>query len=75
MDILSYKIKLENKDFVECKWYVIDVEGEVVGCFCICIVIVFCGKYKVFYILYFDVGDYVIVINVDKVRFIGVKWD
>lgn len=40
---------------------------------CIKIVFVFCGKYKFFYMFYVDMGDYVIVINVGKVWFIGNK--
>lgn len=42
---------------------------------CIIIVFVLCGKYKFDFMLYFDNGDYVIVINVDKVCFIGFKMD
>ena len=75
MDTLSYKTKSENKDSVERKWYVIDAEGEVVGRLCTRIATVLRGKHKASYTPHFDAGDYVIVINADKVRFTGAKWD
>ncbi|MBX2878170.1 MAG: 50S ribosomal protein L13 [Saprospiraceae bacterium] len=75
MDTLSYKTKSENKDSVERKWYVIDAEGEVVGRLCTRIATVLRGKHKPSYTPHFDAGDYVIVINADKVRFTGAKWD
>ncbi|MEZ5042503.1 MAG: 50S ribosomal protein L13 [Saprospiraceae bacterium] len=75
MNTLSYKTKSENKDSVERKWYVIDAEGEVVGRLCTRIASVLRGKHKASYTPHFDAGDYVIVINADKVRFTGAKWD
>lgn len=75
MNTLSYKTKSENKDSVERKWYVIDAEGEVVGRLCSRIASVLRGKHKPSYTPHFDAGDYVIVINADKVRFTGAKWD
>jgi len=75
VDTLSYKTKSENKDSVERKWYVIDAEGEVVGRLCTRIATVLRGKHKPSYTPHFDAGDYVIVINADKVRFTGAKWD
>ena len=75
MNTLSYKTKSENKDSVERKWYVIDAEGEVVGRLCSRIASVLRGKHKPSFTPHFDAGDYVIVINADKVRFTGAKWD
>lgn len=67
-----YFVKLVE---VENKWIVIDVEGVVVGCLVFFIVMCFCGKYCLDFILYVDIGDYVVVINVEKVVFIGNKCD
>jgi large subunit ribosomal protein L13 len=75
VNTLSYKTKSENKDSVERKWYVIDAEGEVVGRLCSRIASVLRGKHKPSFTPHFDAGDYVIVINADKVRFTGAKWD
>ena len=75
MDTLSYKTKSEKKEAVEHKWYVVDAEGEVVGRLCSKIAHVLRGKHKPSYTPHVDCGDYVIVLNADKIRFTGSKWD
>lgn len=60
---------------VEKKWILIDVEGMVVGCLVVYIVNYLCGKYLLIYMFYIDIGDNVIVVNVDKVVLIGCKYD
>ena len=74
MNTLSYKTISANKQTVEHKWYVIDAEGEVVGRLCSRIASVLRGKHKPSYTPHVDTGDYVIVINADKIRFTGHKW-
>lgn len=74
VDTLSYKTKSAKKETVERKWYVVDAEGEVVGRLCSRIAMVLRGKNKPTYTPHVDTGDYVIVINADKVRFTGKKW-
>lgn len=59
---------------MERKWYVVDAEGEVVGRLCTKIAHVLRGKHKPSYTTHVDTGDYVIVINADKVRFTGQKF-
>ncbi len=73
MDTRSYKTIHANKETVERKWYIIDAEGEVVGRLCTRIASVLRGKHKPSFTQHFDAGDYVIVINADKVRFTGQK--
>ncbi len=75
MDTLSYKTKSASKETVERKWYIVDAEGEVVGRLCTQIATILKGKHKPSYTPHVDTGDYVIVINADKVRFTGKKWD
>lgn len=75
MNTLSYKTKSANKASVERKWFVIDAEGEIVGRMCSKIASVLRGKHKPDFTPHFDNGDYVIVINADKVRFTGLKMD
>jgi large subunit ribosomal protein L13 len=75
VNTLSYKTKSANSQSVERKWFVIDAEGEVVGRLCSRIAQVLRGKHKPDFTPHFDNGDYVIVINADKVRFTGQKWD
>ena len=75
MDTLSYKTQSAKKEEVERKWYIIDAEGEVVGRLCTRIATVLRGKHKPSYTPHVDTGDYVIVTNVDKIRFTGDKWN
>ncbi|MEO1513978.1 MAG: 50S ribosomal protein L13 [Bacteroidota bacterium] len=75
MDTLSYKTKSERKEDVVHKWYVVDAQNKTVGRMCTQIAMVLRGKHKPSYTPHVDCGDYVIVINADKVRFTGKKWD
>ena len=75
MDTLSYKTISANKQTVERKWYVVDAEGETVGRLCSKIAHVLRGKHKPSYTPHVDCGDNVVVINAEKVRFTGAKWD
>jgi large subunit ribosomal protein L13 len=75
VDTLSYKTKSANKETVERNWYVIDAEGEVIGRLCTRIAHVLRGKHKPSYTPHVDCGDYVVVINADKVRLTGNKMD
>lgn len=75
MDTLSYKTKSAKKEAVERKWYVIDADGETVGRLCSRIATVLRGKHKPSYTPHVDTGDFVIVLNADKVRFTGTKID
>ena len=74
MNTLSYRTGSAKKETVERKWYVIDAEGEVVGRLCSKIAHVLRGKHKPSYTPHVDTGDFVIVLNADKVRFTGNKW-
>jgi large subunit ribosomal protein L13 len=73
VNTLSYRTISANKGTVEHKWYVIDAEGEVVGRMCSRIAHVLRGKHKPSYTPHVDTGDYVIVLNADKIRFTGNK--
>ncbi len=73
VDTLSYKTRSAKKEEVERKWYVIDAEGEVLGRMCSRIAQVLRGKHKASYTPHIDTGDYIIVINADKVRLTGNK--
>jgi len=73
VNTLSYKTISAKKETVDRKWYVIDAEGEVVGRLSSRIARVLRGKHKPSYTPHVDTGDYVIVLNADKVRFTGMK--
>ncbi|MDO5015394.1 MAG: 50S ribosomal protein L13 [Eubacteriales bacterium] len=66
----TYMAKAET---VERKWYVVDAEDQVLGRLASQIAAILRGKHKPEYTPFVDTGDYVIVINADKVRVTGNK--
>lgn len=60
---------------VERKWYVVDANGQTLGRLASEIAKVLRGKNKPIYTPHIDTGDYVIVINADKVKTTGKKLD
>jgi large subunit ribosomal protein L13 len=73
MNTLSYKTKSANKETVEQKWFVVDAEGKTVGRLCTQIAHILRGKHKPSYTPHVDCGDYIIVLNAEKVKFTGNK--
>ena len=60
---------------VEKKWWIVDGENMVVGRLASDIAVILMGKHRPTYTPHVDCGDYVIVTNVDKVKFTGKKWE
>ncbi|MDP1738801.1 MAG: 50S ribosomal protein L13 [Caulobacter sp.] len=60
---------------VEKKWIVIDAENVVVGRLASFIAMRLRGKHRPDYTPHVDCGDYVVVVNADKVKFTGRKLD
>jgi large subunit ribosomal protein L13 len=60
---------------IEREWYVVDAEGQTLGRLASRIAPIIKGKHKPIYTPHLDCGDYVIVINADKVRVTGQKMD
>lgn len=54
-------------------WYVVDASGQTVGRLATRIATVLRGKHKPTYTPHLDTGDYVIVVNADKVELAGEK--
>ena len=75
MNTLSYRTEYVSAEKAERKWYVVDAENQVTGRICTEIASILRGKNKPSYTPHADTGDYVIVINADKVRFTGHKWE
>ena len=58
---------------VERKWYVIDADGLVLGRLACKVAHIVRGKHKPLWAPHADVGDYVIIVNADKVKLSGRK--
>ena len=73
MSNLHFTTKHANEATVKHNWYVVDGTNQTVGRMCAKIAAVLRGKNKAYYTPHVDCGDYVIVINADKVVFTGNK--
>ena len=69
------KTFMQKKETVERKWYVVDDEGKTLGRLATQVATVLRGKNKPTYTPHIDCGDYVIVINAEKVVLTGNKLD
>ena len=68
----TYTPKLDD---IQRQWYVVDAEDKVLGRIATEIARVLRGKHKPMYTPHLDTGDYVVVINAEKVRLSGDKAD
>jgi large subunit ribosomal protein L13 len=73
VNTLSYKTLSAKNETVQRNWYIVDADGEVAGRLFSKIAAVLRGKNKPSFTPHVDTGDYVIVINADKIRFTGSK--
>jgi large subunit ribosomal protein L13 len=73
MSKLHFTTKHANAATVKRNWYIVDGTNQTVGRMCSRIAAVLRGKNKASYTPHVDTGDFVIVINADKVVFTGNK--
>ncbi len=69
----SNKTFLPQKETIEKKWWLIDAEGIVLGRLATKVANILRGKEKSTYTPFFDTGDFVIIVNADKVKLTGKK--
>ena len=68
------KTVMGNKETTERQWLVIDVKDKVLGRVSTHIASVLRGKHKPTFTPHADCGDFVVVINAEKVKLTGKKW-
>jgi large subunit ribosomal protein L13 len=73
MDVNSFKTISAKPAEVKREWFVIDGENQVVGRLAARVASLLRGKHKPEFTPHVDTGDYIVVINADKVRFTGAK--
>lgn len=66
----TYTPKLED---IQRQWYVVDAEDQILGRLATRIASVLRGKHKPMFTPHLDTGDYVVVINAEKIRLSGDK--
>ena len=69
------KTYMPNEAAIERKWYVVDAEGQTLGRLASEVAKVLRGKNKPIFTPHADTGDYVIVINAEKITVTGKKLD
>lgn len=69
------KTRIPKKDAIEKKWWLINAEGKVLGRLASEVAVLLRGKKKAEFTPFLDTGDFVIVINADKVKVTGRKED
>ena len=75
MDTLSYKTPSANKESANKQWLIVDAEGKNLGRLSSEVAAVLRGKHKPLFTPHADCGDYVIVVNAEKIALTGKKWD
>lgn len=64
-----------NEDPIEKKWVLVDASGKILGRMATEIADILRGKNKPVYTPHVDTGDFVVVVNAEKVQLTGKKWD
>jgi len=75
VDTLSYKTISANKATAQKEWVVVDATDQVLGRLGAKVAKLLRGKYKPSFTPHVDCGDNVIIINADKVKLTGNKWN
>ncbi len=65
----------QKQEEIERDWYVVDAEGETLGRLASKIAPILKGKHKPIYTPHLDCGDFVVIVNAEKVRVTGRKLD
>ncbi|MBU0513653.1 MAG: 50S ribosomal protein L13 [Proteobacteria bacterium] len=69
----TYTPKSTDRD--ERAWVLVDAEGQVLGRLATQVALRLRGKHKPTFAPHLDQGDFVVVINADKIKLTGRKWD
>jgi len=75
MRLAAVSTTLAKKENVVHKWWVIDATDRVVGRLAVTVANLLRGKHRPDFTPSVDTGDFVVIINAEKVKFTGKKWD
>jgi large subunit ribosomal protein L13 len=75
MNTLSFKTKSANDATVKRDWHIVDATNLTLGRMSAKIASILRGKNKPYYTPHTDCGDYIIVINAEKIALTGNKWN
>lgn len=66
---------MAKKGEIEKKWHLVDAKGKTLGRLASRIAILLRGKHKPIFTPHVDTGDFVVVVNAEKVNLTGRKWE
>ena len=69
------KTFMANENTIKREWLVVDAAGKRLGRLATEVATVLRGKHKPTFTPHVDCGDYVVVVNADKIELTGKKWD
>ncbi len=69
------KTFVAKENEIDKKWYVIDAEDKVLGRLATQVATRLRGKHKPIFTPHSDTGDFIVVVNAEKVVLTGAKWD
>ncbi|HUT61612.1 MAG TPA: 50S ribosomal protein L13 [Phycisphaerae bacterium] len=70
----AVKTYVAKKGELPAKWYLADADGKILGRLATRIATILMGKHRPEYTPHVDTGEFVVVINAEKVRMTGSKW-
>ena len=73
--VTDMKTFVAKEQDVEKKWYLVDAEEKILGRMASQIAFRLRGKHKPIFTPHADTGDFIVVVNADKVAMTGDKWD
>src|SRR5882672_11650974 len=66
---------MAKKGEIPQRWFLFDATDQVVGRLAVQIATILRGKHRPEYTPHVDTGEFVVVVNAEKVKFTGKKWD
>lgn len=69
------KTPVAKQENVERTWYVVDAKDQILGRLASKIAFRLRGKHKPIYTPHADAGDFIVVVNADKIILTGKKWE
>ena len=75
MRVQIQKTPSTTPEQIERKWYLVDAEGHTLGRIASKVANVLRGKHKTYFVPNLDCGDYVVIVNCEKIRVTGRRMD
>lgn len=75
MKVSATKTYMAKPGQVDQKWWVVDATDKTVGRLASDIAVILMGKHRPTYTPHVDTGDFIVVVNAEKIHFSGTKWE